>query len=281
MARISGVAVTTVSVAEIVALDGVTAGTVLASKAAVVDASKDIGDFRNLDAVNIDAGASGTAGTVDVFPTTASKGKLAITCTDQTGNTTVSLVAGAMAAARTITIPDPGAAASFVMSTGTSTATSATSAELSTLAGVTAGTVTASKAVVVDGSKQVDTLKATVGFQNVAVARTATADGLTTGIIADGTAYVTVTSANADHIITLPTPTPGVMVALMNGATGYELRSSAPATVAINGGAEADAESAITANTLVTCRCTSATTWICMNQNTAGTVAATQVAAAA
>ena len=62
-----------------------------------MDANKDVGDFRNLDAVNLDAGASGTAGTVDVFPTTASKGKLAISCTDQTGDTTVSLVAGAMA----------------------------------------------------------------------------------------------------------------------------------------------------------------------------------------
>jgi hypothetical protein len=158
--------------------------------------------------------------------------------------------------------------------------TTVSTTEIALLDGLTAGTVTASKAVVVDSSKQIDTLKATVGFQNVAVARTATADGLTTGIVADGTGYVTVTSANADHIIALPTPTPGVMVALKNGGTGYELRSSAPATVAINGGAGADAESAIGANVLVTCRCTSATTWVCMNQATDGTVSATQVAAA-
>lgn len=62
---------------------------------------------------NIDAGASGTAGSVDVFPSTPSKGKLAITCTNQAGDTTVSLVAGEMAAARTITLVDPFADASL------------------------------------------------------------------------------------------------------------------------------------------------------------------------
>lgn len=102
--------------------DDVTAGTVAASKVVQVDANKDIGDFRNLDAVNIDAGASGTAGSVDVFPTTASKGKLTITCTDQTGNTTVGLVAGAMGQGTTITIPDPGAAtANVLLSAGAQT----------------------------------------------------------------------------------------------------------------------------------------------------------------
>ena len=83
---------------------------------------------------DIDAGASGTAGSVDIFPTTASKGKLAITCTDQTGNTTVSLVAGAMAGATTITLRDPGSAASFVTTTDTTgTAITTTVAELNKL----------------------------------------------------------------------------------------------------------------------------------------------------
>lgn len=136
----------------------VTHGTVAADKVVIPDANKDIGDFRNLDCTNLDAGASGTAGSVDVFPSTASKGKLAITCTDQAGNTTVSLTAGAMAAARTITIPDPGDAASVLMTTGTATATSATTAEISTLAGVTAGAVTASKALVVGSSKELSAI---------------------------------------------------------------------------------------------------------------------------
>lgn len=95
------------------------------------------------------------------------------------------------------------------------------------------------------------------------VARTATSDGLTTGTIADAglLQFVTVTSAGANNIVVLPTPTPGTIVILANGATGYELRSSAPATVAINGGTGASAESAIAANTMVVAICTTATTW--------------------
>lgn len=95
------------------------------------------------------------------------------------------------------------------------------------------------------------------------VARTATSDGLTTGTIADAglLQFVTVTSAGANNIIVLPTPTPGTIVILANGATGYELRSSAPGTVAINGGTGANAESAIAASTMVIAICTSATTW--------------------
>lgn len=125
-----------------------------------------------------------------------------------------------------------------------------------------------------------ETVTASVGVQSTATARTATAAGTGTGVIADGTSFVTVTSANADHIITLPTPTPGTVVRLRNAGTGYELRSSAPATVAINGGAEANAESAIGANTLVTCVCDTATTWVCMEQATDGTVSETEAAAA-
>lgn len=214
-------------------LDGITNGTVTASKAVVVDANKDIGDFRNVDAVNVDAGASGTAGSVDIFPTTASKGKLAITCTSQTGDTTVSLVAGAMAAARTITIPDPLAAANVML-----------------------------------------------GIQS-ATAVTATADGLTTGTIADGGywQFVNVTSANADHIVVLPTPTPGKLVALSVGATGYELRTSAPGSIGINGGTGASAESAIGANTLAFLFCESATSWKGWQLGADGTLAKVEVAA--
>ena len=95
------------------------------------------------------------------------------------------------------------------------------------------------------------------------VTRAATSDGLTTGTIADAglLQFVTVTSAGANNIIVLPTPTPGTIVILANGATGYELRSSAPGTVAINGGTGANAESAIAASTMVIAICTSATTW--------------------
>lgn len=123
------------------------------------------------------------------------------------------------------------------------------------------------------------TLTASTGVQVTATARTATADGTGDGTIADGTSHVTVTSSDANYIIVLPTPTPGTVVRLVNGGTGYELRSSDPATIAINGGTGAGVESAIAANTLTVCVCTSATTWICTDHASNGAVSATQVAA--
>lgn len=110
--------------------------------------------------------------------------------------------------------------------------------------------------------------------------RTATAAGLTTGQITLGTEWVNVTSGNADHIIVLPDAPVGTIIRLMNGGTGYELRTHAPATVGINGGAEADAESAIGANVYVEVCRVSATNWVGTNRAAAGTVTATQVAAA-
>lgn len=97
----------------------------------------------------------------------------------------------------------------------------------------------------------------------VTQACTATSGGLTTGIVqpAGLLSFVAVTSSNADHIIVLPAPVPGTVVILNVGANGYELRSSAPATIAINGGSGADAESAIAANSTVLAICLSATAW--------------------
>lgn len=106
-----------------VGLLSATAGTVTASKAVVVDASKNAGDFNNLDCVNLDAGASAVAGTVDVFPTTASCGKLSLTSSNASGNyNTVVTTATSMGQSSTITIPDPGAAtANFLLSAGAQT----------------------------------------------------------------------------------------------------------------------------------------------------------------
>ncbi|MGE3278027.1 MAG: hypothetical protein AB7O67_23190 [Vicinamibacterales bacterium] len=144
-------------------------------------------------------------------------------------------------------------------------AVSATAAELNYLAGVTAGTAAASKAVVLDANKDIGTIRyaTMLGLLIDPIARTATADGTGTGTIADAgkLQHITVTSADANNIIVLPTPTPGTIVVLGNGGTGYELRSSDPANVAINGGTGASAESAIPANSLTVMVCTSATTW--------------------
>ena len=136
-----------------------TAGTVEASKAVVVDANKDAAAFRTVGVVNLDAGSSGVAGTVDIFPNTASKGKIAITAVANTSDDTLTIVNAEIGQATTLTIPDPDAATgSFVISTGTTTKISATSAELEKAAGVTAGTSTASKNAVLGASKNLDIL---------------------------------------------------------------------------------------------------------------------------
>jgi hypothetical protein len=65
---------------------------------------------------DLDAGASGVAGTVDVFPSTASKGKLAFAAADNQGDWALTVTNASIATqARTVTIPDPGAAAEFVL----------------------------------------------------------------------------------------------------------------------------------------------------------------------
>lgn len=139
---------TDISATEIGYIDAITPGTVTLSKAVVVDANKDISAFRNVTGVNYDAGASGTAGSVDVFPTTASKGKIAFVAADSAGNTTTTITNASQAGAVTYTIPDAGASASFVLSTGTSTGTSATSTELTTLAGATSANATTGKVAI-------------------------------------------------------------------------------------------------------------------------------------
>jgi hypothetical protein len=123
MARISGVSVTTVSVAEALVLDGVTGGTVTASKALVVDSNKDLTALRNLTLTNVDVGASGTAGSVDVFPSTASKGKITISAVANTGDTALTITNAAQSATATMTLPDTNGAAEFVMTAAAQTVT--------------------------------------------------------------------------------------------------------------------------------------------------------------
>ena len=98
--------------------------------------------------------------------------------------------------------------------------------------------------------------------------------------VADGTTFVTVTSSDANFIIILPDSPLGTTITLVNGATGYELRTSAPATIGINGGVGAGAESAIAANIVTRVQRVSATNWVGESRTAAGVVGVTQVAAA-
>ena len=110
-----------------------------------------------------------------------------------------------------------------------------------------------------------------------------TADGKKTGAITPGTQIATVTSADANHWVTLPAPVVGTLITLVStNTTGYEIRTSNPATIGINGGVDDNAESAIAgaAGTMVQLLCVSATNWIAWSRVAAGTLAVVQVAAA-
>ena len=117
--------------ADLEKLDGITNGTAAADKAVVLDASKGISTITSatittltsttVNTTNLDAGASATAGTVDIFPTTAVKGKIQLAAADSAGDTTTTITNASQAGARTYTIPDAGASASFVMTEGAQT----------------------------------------------------------------------------------------------------------------------------------------------------------------
>jgi hypothetical protein len=95
---------------------------------------------------DINAGASGTAGSVNVFPTTASKGKTKFTAADNTGNTTTTISTALQATTRAYTIPDAGADASFRMTEGPAvtrrTPVAATGTNLATAAQLSSGFTT-------------------------------------------------------------------------------------------------------------------------------------------
>lgn len=95
---------------------------------------------------NIQAGLSGTAGSLISYPGTASKGSLALTAVANTGNTATVISNSAMGQATTFSVPDPGvASAAFVLDHSAGTQTIATG-NLALTAGnitATAGTITA------------------------------------------------------------------------------------------------------------------------------------------
>ena len=149
--------------AELEQIDGVTAGTVAASKAVVVDSNKDIGSFRNITLTGeLDAGSLDISGDADI---------------DGTLETDALSING---------------------TTVTSTAT-----ELNLLDGITAGTVSASKAVIVDSNKDIS------GFRNLSITGdlTVAGDDITMGtntagniLVADGTNFNSVAVGGLSEI---------------------------------------------------------------------------------
>lgn len=106
------------------------------------------------------------------------------------------------------------------------------------------------------------------GIQCGAVAIAANSTGIA---CPEGVSHFTVTSANANNWVILPTPTPGHEV-WFYAAAQFEIRASS-SSVAINGGKGATAESQVNVNELVRCVCTTSTTWIATMFNSTGTEA--------
>lgn len=91
--------------------------------------------------------------------------------------------------------------------------------------------------------------------------------------------FVIPTWGLVDNILILPPATPGRIVLIAGAATGGEIRTSDPATIGINGGTGAAAESAIAANMLVALVCESPTNWKGLTIASNGVVTTLQVAA--
>ncbi len=100
----------------------------------------------------------------------------------------------------------------------------------------------------------------------VVATATATADGLTTGLIADVTTFVTVTSASATNAVTLPAivaATVGQAIDIYVGANGYELLTPASSNNTINTvDSDGTNQLDVAANSLLRCVQVSATGWM-------------------
>jgi hypothetical protein len=103
---------------------------------------------------------------------------------------------------------------------------------------------------------------------------TATADGLTTGLINPGVVNAVVTSASVDNIVTLPAPVPGKRVTIGIAATGCEIRSVTGVT--INAVAFPN-ELALAANSYAVCFAISATEWVIKTYTKAGVISGTDI----
>ncbi len=101
----------------------------------------------------------------------------------------------------------------------------------------------------------------TGGVTNNVQAAVATTDGTTTGTISPASTHVSVTSSGATKQIILPAPVVGKQIVIDVGANGFDLKTSDPTNIAINGGSGASAKSAIAASSTCYMICISATAW--------------------
>lgn len=123
---------------------------------------------------------------------------------------------------------------------------------------------------------------ARAGVQSRAVKVTATADGLTTGLIPRDASFVSVTAGgDANAIITLPAGDAdlvGMSIRGAIGATGCEIRTPDASGATINNlDSDGTKEYALPANTTFWAQLVAANTWIVMHWTNLGAVAAAVV----
>lgn len=108
---------------------------------------------------------------------------------------------------------------------------------------------------------------------------TATADGLTTGLISVTARHVTVTSDSASKIATLPASVVGKEISGFIGSNGFRLQTTASSNITING-VDSDGTSyfTVSANTYFVARCVSATAWLVSTRNSSGTLPTDNIA---
>ena len=188
-----------ISEAELEMLDGITPGTIAASKAVVVNANKDASDFRDVGARNIVLTGELDAVTLDISGDADIDGTLeadAITLGGTALGSLYSPIAGGSGIVTTGALNSGSITSGFgTIDTGSSTITTTgvvaaggltigsaviVEAELEMIDGITAGTAAASKAVVLDGSKNIATI-GTIGSGAITSSGVVTATGFTIG----------------------------------------------------------------------------------------------------
>lgn len=76
-----------------------------------------VGYFTNLNAtISASIGVNGSAGSLTIYPATVNRGVVNFTASNNSGNTTTTINVATQSGARTLTVPDPGNSASFLLS---------------------------------------------------------------------------------------------------------------------------------------------------------------------
>lgn len=182
-----------------------------------------------VDATEVNVGSSGTAGTLDIFPATAAKGKVQFVKVDNTANDTTTVSFDAMGQATIVHVGDLGAAADYMVR---STA-QVTLSEADVLDGATAGGNVASKVKVNDANSNQGIVKATelhLGTSGSETQLLATALELnraadvSTRLVAAGASLAVTVAAHDGKTIALDTAAGSVCTLPVAAATGARVR---------------------------------------------------------